>query len=52
MAVKRKKKRVSIDVGGTFTDCLVLDEKSNLTQCKVPTTPSDPSDGFMHVLDK
>ncbi|MCH8211609.1 MAG: hydantoinase/oxoprolinase family protein, partial [Planctomycetes bacterium] len=41
-----------IDVGGTFTDCLVLDDKGNLTQFKAPTTPSDPSQGFMNSLEK
>ena len=52
MRTKQAKKRVAIDVGGTFTDCLVLDEKGELTKFKAATTPRDPSDGFMDVLGK
>ncbi|OGA01637.1 MAG: hypothetical protein A3I00_06180, partial [Betaproteobacteria bacterium RIFCSPLOWO2_02_FULL_64_12] len=52
MKPKQAKKRVAIDVGGTFTDCLVLDEKGELTKFKASTTPQDPSDGFMHALEK
>jgi N-methylhydantoinase A len=43
--------RVCIDVGGTFTDCLVLYD-GQLTQVKSPTTYPDPSVGFMDVLEK
>jgi N-methylhydantoinase A len=52
MEKKHAKKRVAIDVGGTFTDCLVLDERGDLTKFKASTTPSDPSDGFMDSLAK
>lgn len=45
-------KRVCIDVGGTFTDCLVLDERGELQQFKSPTTPQDPSIGFLKSLEK
>ncbi len=44
--------RICIDVGGTFTDCLVLDPTGALRQFKSPTTPSDPSVGFLDVLSK
>jgi N-methylhydantoinase A len=44
--------RVSVDVGGTFTDGLVLDEKGELRQFKSPTTPQDPSRGFLACLEK
>ena len=44
--------RVAIDVGGTFTDCLVLDNKGRLKQFKAPTTPEDPSQGLMDSLEK
>ncbi|MDP6174133.1 MAG: hydantoinase/oxoprolinase family protein, partial [Rhodospirillales bacterium] len=47
-----KSRRVCIDVGGTFTDCLVLDEAGALSQFKAPTTPADPSRGFMDSLEK
>lgn len=52
MAARQSKKRVSVDVGGTFTDCLVLDEKGELAKFKAPTTPKDPSDGFLRSLEK
>ncbi len=44
--------RVSVDVGGTFTDCLVLDESGDLRLFKSPTTPHDPSLGFLVSLEK
>lgn len=45
--------RVCIDVGGTFTDCLVLDEQEgHLVQAKSPSTSQDPSVGFMDVIEK
>lgn len=44
--------KVAIDVGGTFTDCLVLDNRGLLHQFKSPTTPSDPTLGLMNVLKK
>ena len=46
------KKRVCIDVGGTFTDCLVMDESGLLQKFKASTTPSDPSTGLMNALKK
>ncbi len=44
--------RVSIDVGGTFTDCVVLDADGALGQYKAPTTPADPSVGLTNALAK
>ncbi len=44
--------RVCVDVGGTFTDCLVLGEEGELKQFKSPTTPQDPSLGFLACLEK
>lgn len=44
--------RVAIDVGGTFTDCLVLDDRGRLKQFKAPTTPEDPSRGLLDSLEK
>jgi N-methylhydantoinase A len=44
--------RVCIDVGGTFTDCLVLDAEGRLRQFKAPTTQPDPSVGFLTALSK
>ena len=47
-----RKKRVCIDVGGTFTDCLVMDETGRLQKFKAPTTPSDPTKGLMDAMNK
>ncbi len=43
--------RVAIDVGGTFTDFLLLDSESNRRIFKVPTSPSDPSQGIFNGLE-
>lgn len=43
---------IAIDVGGTFTDCLVLDGAGRLSQFKAPTTPGDPSKGLLDCLEK
>ncbi len=45
-------KRVCVDVGGTFTDCLVLGESGELRLFKAATTPKDPTTGFMAALQK
>ena len=44
--------KVCIDVGGTFTDCIVLDSDRHLGQFKSPTTPEDPSVGCLNALAK
>ncbi len=42
---------VGIDVGGTFTDLVLLDEASGaVTTSKVPSTPADQSQGLLHGL--
>jgi N-methylhydantoinase A len=33
--------KVCVDIGGTFTDCVVSDEQGNLRQFKAPSTPKD-----------
>ncbi len=39
---------VGVDVGGTFTDLLMVDEEARrFTVAKVPTTPEDQSVGFL-----
>lgn len=41
-------KRVAVDVGGTFTDVLVLDEATaETTVAKVPSTPQDPMEAIV-----
>ena len=37
---------VGVDIGGTFTDCIVVDPAGTITTGKVPTTPHDRSEGF------
>ena len=45
--------RLGVDVGGTFTDAILLDESTGQVRTgKVPSTPSDPSDGFLRVVDR
>ena len=43
--------RAGIDIGGTFTDILLFDERAgSFTIGKTLTTPEDPSDGVMNAL--
>jgi len=42
--------KACIDTGGTFTDCVILDEKGDLTEFKAPTTPADFSEGVINSL--
>ena len=42
--------RVGIDVGGTFTDLLLLDDSGRSSIFKTPTTPDDPAIGLMNGL--
>ena len=42
--------RLGIDIGGTFTDALLLDETSGTMRiAKVSSTPADPSIGFLEA---
>jgi N-methylhydantoinase A len=45
-------KRVGIDIGGTFTDIVVLDEESGaISHSKTLSTPRAPEQGFLRALD-
>src|SRR5713226_1835384 len=45
--------RIAVDVGGTFTDVIVLDEKTNTLRLeKVETTPQDPAAGVLQSFHK
>src|SRR5438034_3142368 len=45
--------RLGVDIGGTFTDLVMLDEATGeLRQVKLPSTPRDPSIGFTDVLNR
>jgi N-methylhydantoinase A len=41
---------VGIDIGGTFTDCAIVDRAGKLLTTKVPSTPQDFSKGMMDAL--
>ena len=43
--------RLGVDVGGTFTDLLLIDEQSGATfTAKVPSTPEDSSVGVLNGI--
>lgn len=45
--------RLGVDVGGTFTDLLLLDERNGRTiTAKVPSTPQDSSQGVLNGIEK
>ena len=45
--------RLGVDIGGTFTDAILVNESTGETRTgKVPSTPSDPSIGFLQVVDR
>jgi N-methylhydantoinase A len=45
--------RLGVDVGGTFTDLLLVDESSGQTfMAKVPSTPEDSSIGVLNGIDR
>src|SRR5678809_1517805 len=41
---------VGIDIGGTFTDCAIVDAAGKLLTTKVPSTPPDFARGMMDAL--
>ncbi|MBM4435055.1 MAG: hydantoinase/oxoprolinase family protein, partial [Chloroflexi bacterium] len=44
--------RIGVDTGGTFTDCIVIDDQGNVTASKAPSTPNDFSVGVMDSLGR
>ena len=45
--------RLGIDVGGTFTDAILINEDTGETRiAKVPSTPRDPSIGFLAAVER
>ncbi len=40
--------RVGVDIGGTFTDVVLVDDENRMQVAKVPTTPGRFTDGLMH----
>src|SRR6187200_2269244 len=43
--------RIGIDVGGTFTDLVAVDERGHVTLAKAASTPQDQSLGVMEGLE-
>ena len=39
-----------VDIGGTFTDCVLVDDGGTITLAKVPSTPQDFSEGFLDAI--
>ncbi|MCY4622475.1 MAG: hydantoinase/oxoprolinase family protein [bacterium] len=44
--------RVAVDIGGTFTDAVAIDDAGRTRAAKVLTTPQRLSDGVLGVLDQ
>ena len=44
--------RIGVDTGGTFTDCVVVDDDGNVTAAKAASTPQDFSIGVMDSVGK
>ncbi|MEO3413197.1 hydantoinase/oxoprolinase family protein [Roseovarius sp. CAU 1744] len=45
--------RVAVDIGGTFTDTVLMDGAGTvLATCKTPTTPADPTLGALDGVDR
>src|SRR5215469_6505571 len=41
---------VGVDIGGTFTDCVVLDAKGRTTATKCPSTPDNFANGMLAAM--
>ena len=42
--------RIGVDIGGTFTDCVVADERGGRTVAKAATTPGSLQDGVLEAV--
>jgi N-methylhydantoinase A len=41
---------VGVDIGGTFTDCVVLDRDGRITATKSPSTPGNFAEGMLGAM--
>ena len=47
--MKQERCRLAVDVGGTFTDLVILNERTGRIQTlKVSSTPRDPSEAVLN----
>jgi len=44
--------RIGVDIGGTFTDLVIVDQSGGVRAFKVPTDPSDPARGVLAALER
>ena len=44
--------RLGVDVGGTFTDFVLVDDLGRVTEAKTPSTPLDPGQAILHGLEE
>lgn len=42
---------LGIDVGGTFTDAVLVDQEGKVHLFKAPTVPANPTEGLFHCLN-
>ena len=53
MGERGSRYRLGVDIGGTFTDLVMMDEASGeLRLVKMASTPADPSAAFMNVIER
>lgn len=53
MSTDGSRVRLGVDVGGTFTDCVVLDESTNeLRILKIPSTSEQPSRAVLELVER
>ena len=43
---------IGVDIGGTFTDCVVVSPDGSIVGAKAPTTPHDRSEGFFASIKR
>ncbi|MEM7540055.1 MAG: hydantoinase/oxoprolinase family protein [Pseudomonadota bacterium] len=41
-----------LDIGGTFTDCVLIDDSGQLTIAKAPSTPHDFAEGVLEAINR
>ena len=44
--------RLAVDIGGTFTDAVLMTHGGEIRTAKVASTPGDPSQGFLQAVEK